>query len=333
MVGRAIDVGYGWTKFTVGELRNQNGVLDVAVDAFQSAPFPKPITIDTAGLARGPRLWTVRVKGQDMAVSEAPAMLAGGASLRVRGDNYVNTTAYEVCMAAAVKSMNLNHIDHLVVGTPVGNFDHVRAVLQDKYRDGIRFDDRHVAIGSLRVIVQPVGGLIWHYLATQRGGEIKGVNRLLVDVGYGTLDWVVANGLVVNGSRSGSASFGVSSFIEGAYGVVRDGRSGIDKDATLLDGLDGLLVRGIPMYYRGKKWERSDLEEMIAPKAQQAVQSILSHIGDAGTLQSVVLMGGGAPLYQTALASAFHPLEVEVISAARYANVKGFQAVAERGHN
>jgi plasmid segregation protein ParM len=276
-------------------------------------------------------MWTLRFKGQDMAVSDVPAQLAAGASLRVRGDNYVNTTAYEVCMAAAVKAMNLDHIETLVVGTPVGNFEHVRAVLLEKYRDGIAFDERQVSVGTLRVIVQPVGGLIWHYLSTQRGGSIKGVNRLLVDVGYGTLDWVVANGLVVNPARSGSASFGVSSFLDGAYNVVREGRSGIDKDATLLEGLDGLLVRGAPLFYRGKTWQRSDLSEMIEGKATQAVQSILSHIGDAGTLQSVVLMGGGAPLFQSALAAAFRPIEVEVIASARFANVKGFQSVAERG--
>jgi len=73
------------------------------------------------------------------------------------------------------------------------------------------------------------------------------------------------------------------------------------------------------------------LSEMIEGKATQAVQSILSHIGDAGTLQSVVLMGGGAPLFQSALAAAFRPIEVEVIASARFANVKGFQSVAERG--
>ena len=60
------------------------------------------------------------------------------------------------------------------------------------------------------------------------------------------------------------------------------------------------------------------------------MQLILSKVGDTGTLRSVVLMGGGAPLLQSALAKALKPIDVEVIANARYANIKGFQAIAQR---
>lgn len=46
--------------------------------------------------------------------------------------------------------------------------------------------------------------------------------------------------------------------------------------------------------------------------------------------QSVVLMGGGAPLYKDALVKAFKSKPIEVVDAARFANVRGFQLLAER---
>ena len=45
--------------------------------------------------------------------------------------------------------------------------------------------------------------------------------------------------------------------------------------------------------------------------------------------QSVVLMGGGAPLYKDALNKAFNSTTVEVVDAARFANVRGFQLMAQ----
>ena len=330
MTRRAIDLGYGWTKFSTGDVTRTDERMDVQVDAFQSVPFPKPVFVDTSGMARGPRLWQVRVDGFDYCVSDAPAMVAPNALHRVRGENYVTTSQYEVCMAAAVKAMEVTRLDVLVVGTPVGNYEQARAALVERFGQGISFDERRVEIGSLRVIVQPVGGLIWHFLSTQRARAIEGVDRLLVDVGYGTLDWVVATGLVVNPSCSGSASYGVSSFLDDAYREVRGGAPGIEQGSTLMEGLDRLLVRGNELFYRGRTWQRQDFAGIAEARAQQAVQLILSKVGDTGTLRSVVLMGGGAPLLQSALAKALKPIDVEVIANARYANIKGFQAIAQR---
>jgi hypothetical protein len=191
--------------------------------------------MDTGGLARGPRLSTVRVNGLDTAVSDAPVMLV-----------------------------------------------------------------------------------------------VEDVERLWLDVGYGALDRVVAKAVVVNSSCSSAASYGVSSFLDDAYREVRGGAPGAEQGTTLMEGLDRLLVRGNELFYRGRTWQRQDFAGIAEARAQQAVQLILSKVGDTGTLRSVVLMGGGAPLLQSALAKAVKPKDVEVIANARYANIKGFQAIAQR---
>jgi plasmid segregation protein ParM len=327
---RAIDVGYGFTKFTTAETRQlEGGVLTVPTDQFSSVPFHKPTTMGGMGLGAGPRTIDVKLAGVNYCVSDDPAAIAPDDATRGEGERYTESMQYDVCMAAAVKTMGVESLDVLVLGTPVGNYLAAKTQLQRRYSNGIRFDDRDVPIGSLRVVPQPIGGLAWHYASRRRAGDIGKVNRLLVDVGFGTLDWVVAQGLVPNPSKSGTTGGGVSKYIRAVVSQMKHGQAGIAQSLALTEMVDKMLTQNTGVSYRRHRYERDDFKDMLDAIAMESAQQIFSTLGDVGVIESVVLMGGGATLMQSAIAKVLRPVHVELIAESRLANVKGFQLIAE----
>ena len=329
---RASDVGYGWTKFSVGEVeKGTTGGAVVKTDAFQSLPFAKQTIFDMGGLGKGPRLIDVNFLEDDYCVSDNPSIVAPASTTRIKGEKFVASREYGVCLAAAIKSMGVSSLDKLVLGTPVGNYVSAKKILEERFSECIEFDGRSVAIKKLQVVAQPIGGLVWHYFSTNSVKSISDTPRLLIDAGYGTLDWVVAHGLTPNVSESGSSSDGVSKFVDEVFLRLREGEKGISESAVLRNKIDRLITRDESLFYRGKTHERKEYEEVINKMADDAVQLVSSSIGDPSFLQSIVLMGGGARLFQRALHKSFGGIPVELIADARNANVCGFQIIAEHG--
>ena len=326
---RAIDTGYGWTKFTTGHARRSNEGIAVDVEAFQSVPMVvkgESIDLPASGETAGSSI-LVRLNGTAYRVSDQPTYSKD--VIRIRGDGYTQSEPYAVCMAAAVKAMGLERLDHLVVGTPVGNYESAKASLKAKFGEGIDVDGRIIEVKHLHVVAQPIGGLVWHYYANSRQSDLSRHPRVLVDVGHGTLDWVAVQGLKTNLDRCGSVTYGVSRFIDRVTQAIKGSGQGIE-DAWFSDTVDQMLMQNRPLIYRGQEHRRENFESLIEQIASEGVQHIMASLGDVGMFQSVVLMGGGGRLYQRALATAFKPIPIEEVAAARFANVRGFQLLAER---
>ena len=327
-MNRAIDTGYGWTKFTTGDATRVAGGVEVPTSAFQSLPFEARGGLDAAGMERRPNTIALQVDGVNYVVSDDPAPIAPQESTRVRGDKYTESSAYGICMAAAVKKMGIDRLDNLVVGTPVGNFDSAKAALHHRYNADIIFDDQRILIKRLHVIAQPVGGLVWHYLSNGKP-DLNRHPRLLVDVGYGTLDWVAAQGLTTNIERSGSRKLGVFKFVEKIAREVAGENANVSENLWLTDAIDKLLSSDKTLEFGGVKWQRHMFAPILEKIAVEGVQQIIASAGDVRMFTSVVVMGGGGHLYVEALKKAFAPIPIDVVPEARFANVRGFQLIAE----
>lgn len=327
-VERAIDVGYGWTKFSTSNAFIVDAKITIDVQAFQSLPMPvtrEAFDLSTSSEYKGMSV-LVKLKDSAYLVSDAPTYSAD--ALRVRGSNYSSTEQYEVCMAAAVKAMKVSCLDHLVVGTPVGDYESTKAVLKAKFGKGIDVDGKAVEIRNLHVVAQPVGGLVWHYYSKGLQSQLVQQPRLLVDVGHGTLDWVAVQGLKTNFDRSGSVRLGVSHFVDRVVEEIK-GVKGLE-DVSFSDQVDQMLLLNKPLPFGDQSFRFEDFQSLIEQIASRGVQHIESSIGDLRMYQSVVLMGGGAPLYKVALGKAFKTTRIEIVDNARFANVRGFQLLAER---
>lgn len=244
---RAIDVGYGWTKFSISDAYMNDAKIAIDVKAFQSLPML--ITLESFDMSTGAEskgtAIGVRMKGQSYLVSEDPTYAAD--TIRARGNNYSGTDQYEICMAAAVKAMNVDYLDHLVVGTPVGNYEATKAFLKEKFGRGITVDEKNVEIRKIHVVAQPLGGLVRHYYAKGLQDQMVQQPRVLVDVGHGTLDWVAVQGLKTNLDRSGPVQLGVGNFVDRIVKEIKGVKA--PEDVWFSDQVDKMLLRNRPVIF------------------------------------------------------------------------------------
>jgi plasmid segregation protein ParM len=328
MIRRAIDVGYGHTKFTTSEMKRREGTIDIDVDAFQSIAFAPPTALGTA-TPTGSRT-IVQVDGQAFCVAEQADEASSGDVSKSKGDNYVQSLAYRVFVGAAVKRMKVEHIDTLVLGTPVSNYRGAKLSLEQTFSAGIKFDSSTVHIEKFVVMPQPLGALYWHYYRrNQHEVMLRGGLRLVVDVGYGTLDWIVCKGGDPIASKAGSSKHGVSYFIELLTREILPDSMAIAPDMMLINQIDELITRDRELFYRGKTYAKSDFASLLDAQSFEAVRAAIGSIGEVGNIETVVLAGGGAGLYQSTIAKLIPHAKIEVVHASRFANVKGFQVAAE----
>jgi len=318
-INRAIDLGYGWTKVSAG---------DGVIKSFQSLPWRNPRTLGTGESPS--QVMTVVVEGVSYGVSDEPEIYAPHGATRTRGDGYISSDHYAICMAAAVKVMRVSTINRLVVGTPVGNYEQARKELMRRFDKGITFDTVHVPISRLQVIPQPIGGLAFH-IHDAGGSEAVDEPRLLVDVGYGTLDWVWATGARVNAERSGSSSNGVASFIDAVYRAIHGDTHGLGQDLLEVASIDKMLSRGKPFTLNGERHSRETHEKLIDALARTAFNELLQRVGSLRMCHSIVLMGGGAEIYKKAVMAAAGRVPVRLVREPQWANIRGFQLLADRG--
>jgi len=316
---RAIDLGYGWTKVSTG---------DGSIKSFQSLPWRNPRSLSAVDAPA--QVMTVIVGGVPYGVPDEPETYAPPDVTRVRGDGYVSSEQYAVCMAAAVKVMRVQSLHRLVVGTPVGNFEPARKELLKRFATGVTFDTTHVPIQRLQVVPQPIGGLAFH-LHDAGGGEALEEPRLLIDVGYGTLDWVWATGAKVNAERSGSSSNGVASFVDAVFRAIHGDAHGLGQDLLEAAHIDRMLTRGKPFTLDGERHSRETHEKLVDALARAAFDELLQRVGSLRMCHSIVLMGGGAEIYKKAAIRSAGKVPVQMVREPQWANIRGFQLLADRG--
>lgn len=323
---RAVDVGYGMTKFVVA--RDEVGgivchsfpsvVAPAAGDALGGGAFRRRATLE---VAFGGRAYEV---GRDVLAA------TGGHGSRNRDLQFVQSDTYQVLMRGAIKAMRLSAVDLLVLGVPVDRVDAAREHLRRTFTGTVAVDaETTVEVGRVAVLPQPLGALAWCTKTAGRAEETADRVTLIVDAGYFTLDWLVSLGLKLMPQRSGSAPFGVSAVIAEIAGELSR-RLGIDVGSLAVwERVDRALHAGKPLMLEGRPIDLAEYSGTIGFILDQGVQALAASVGSMADIDQVVLVGGGAPLYARALRRVLREHPVLQVERPCFANVQGFQLVGE----
>jgi plasmid segregation protein ParM len=171
------------------------------------------------------------------------------------------------------------------------------------------------------VLAQPLGGLIDHALSSGSYGRLRETRNLVIDPGYFTVDWILAQGIQQIGERCGS-------FPGGTSAVLRQLAESLGKEQRLeLDDplvLDRALRTGrLTLYGREIPVARHLAEARCV--ADEAATAVANSVGDGRDIDAIVLVGGGAELFRPALGRRFPRHPVHVVPDPVFANVRGFQ--------
>lgn len=324
-VVRAVDVGYRNTKFTLG--RAQDGTLRTMLIPSLATPADLGADLGTNVVARRNTV-LVTADGIRFEVGPDVALAMGLNENPVLHAQYSDTPEHLALLRAAMHYMEVSEIDLLVVGLPVARLAIHKAALTRRLI-GVHpaGNGRNVLVKDVRVLPQPIGGFLYHVSCQPDARELQRDTTLIIDPGFLTVDWVVAQGLQPIGKRSGHHDSGVSAVLARmAAAISRDYRLDY-KDLRALD--HGVRSGQFRLFGEPVALEPY-LADASAAVMNIAVNALASSAGDARDIDAIVLVGGGAALFLPAIQRRYPRHTIHVVEDPVFANVRGFHIAGER---
>jgi plasmid segregation protein ParM len=329
----AIDVGYGNTK-AVWNRRDQNGKVVWDEICFPSAANKIFRDHSIQGIA-GPDRVLVDVDGELFFVG--PEATAGAEQL-VGGIDYIAKPEYEALLCGAwsymMKRMGrvIPTVDSLVLGLPVANFvvrrSELMAIGAKTHKVPVPESLKHgIATLSARaldvhVIPQPYGAMrLAHELSADEQLASAGFAAMVIDPGYGTLDWFVTKGLAPRMELSDSFEGGVRMILKEVASIVgKDHGGGSPNMSLVARGLqDGFMLDA------GKRIDMAPYMNIVDQVANTLTAQFLQRFDPRKEgIHRVILAGGGAKYFSKPLADQLPEFQIETLDASLMSNARGF---------
>lgn len=320
---RSIDIGFGNVKMLTGYNEDKEPY-------FFSFPSLAPRAArSNAGESFGDMRDTIVVdlEGLQYEVGPDSLDLANDVESRILHDQYVSSDQYKALFLGGLYYMDTPVIDYLQLGLPFNMMNHAEYVAKQstgKFTVG----GRTIEVREVGVIEQPLGGYEYHRAHADDGEDMDDETTLIIDPGYYTFDWVlIRNGKLVE-PRSGAVPGGVSRVLSMlASSVSKEFLEG--EDYTNLEAIDKALQkekRVLKIY--GKKHDLSSILSTAIPAIDGPINQMINRVGDKKDIDRVVLLSGGAKIFQLRLSRLLGQFEIEIPEAGIYANVWGYQEKA-----
>lgn len=330
---RAIDVGYGNTKYIRDRVVNSN---DIHCNVFPSlAPKTSNQSIaSTEGLMRQRKTVRVLVDDTEYEVGPDASKAQNGIETgRVLKDDYCLTDTYRALVYGAILDMDVQRIDVLVLGLPMSTWARYRSDLANAMTGVHRIHhDVEITVHKCLVVPQPLGGFYSHSLAENTLGRMKDEVNLIIDPGFHTLDWLLAHGVTPLDARSNAVNNG------GAAEMLKAVMEQVaaDFDTTVanigsVERIDTWLRDGQNIRVFGRESHRSPDEYLAIARKRAAdpINQMMNNLGSIGDIDNVILVGGGVHIFNELIQAQF-PHSIQVARDPIYSNVRGFQMIGEK---
>ncbi len=311
-VVRSIDVGHGNTKY----------IYSVSLTGeIHCRLFPSVVTPACAHDLGGRSGVPIDFGAIHYDVGPGAELVHGIHFAQATHQDFTATPEYLALLRGALSLMETERVDLLVVGLPVSLLGARSDSLERNLRGAYAVAGGRTVEAQVMVLAQPLGGLIEYALRGGRYLELRESTNLVVDAGFFTLDWVLAQGIQLLAPRSGSfpgAMYAVLKCIAHAIGAEH----GVDLDDWRR--LDEGLRTGVFRLF-GKAVPLSRYLPLAEPVIHEAVYALARSVGDGADIDNVVLVGGAAPLFRAAIERRFPRHRVHVVHEGVFANVRGLQ--------
>lgn len=316
---RAVDVGYGYTKY-VTSTNNRT---------IQCAQFPSVVPRAAKGslsAAMGGKrnTITVRIGGEDYEVGPDAELAQSGLSFdRVMTTDFASSKSYLALISGALYYMGQTHIDMLILGLPVNTWETHKRALEDNFQNtSISVGERTITIDKVKIVPQPYGGYIT--LANDSIGLDGVENVLVIDPGFGTLDWIVVNEGKINDARCGAAAgLGMSSVLAAVKREIEREYPGCEIGN--IQRLDHAIRNGRPFRLYSDEIHLGKYRPTMDAITADAIANLANNLGGSSDIEVIALVGGPAQLYENAVRERFPRNRVVTLQEPGYANVRGFQ--------
>jgi plasmid segregation protein ParM len=324
IVVKALDVGYGFTKYTTGLDENGN----ITCDLFPSIAAISPqeemggdffVARNTKVIESGGLFWEV---GPDV------GDIKSANDVRALHENFINSEQWKVLFLGALAYMDEDVIDYLVLGLPVSDMkraEEVKKLAQATHN----INGKEITVKNVFVIPQPLGTLYNYAIRENKFERFINSNTLVVDPGYLTFDFLVTKGFSVNSHRSGARPGGMSSILNAIAGSISKEHGTEFED---LEQIDSVLkihlpkskddVRTVSLY--GKDIDLTPHIKNTVPVIESSMNYMLQKIGTSKDINQIVMGGGPNRIFDKSIKKQFGNHEVMALDDGIFANVIGF---------
>lgn len=238
--------------------------------------------------------------------------------------DYTTKAPFRALFHAALLLTEMEKVDVLVTGLPVAQYleKHRRESLARQLTGKHQITPkRNVTVDKVKVIPQPVGGLL--DVVSTENLDIDHANVLVIDVSFFSVDWVVVADNDIRRNESGTSRHAPAGLFEEVARKIARHYGHLPKVEVIANamqaGLETLQVLGqrvlLAAYTR-------DAVESIARKAGENIKKVMQHETKEPDL--VVVVGGCAMLFLETVQAAYPRLKVYTAEDAVLSNAKGF---------
>lgn len=324
LIVRALDIGYGYTKYTKGVDENGKIICDLFPSIAALSPQEEMggdffVARDTRKIDSGGIIWEVGPDVGDIKTTN---------DVRALHENFIQSEQWKVLLLGALSYMGEDEIDYLVLGLPVSDMkrsEEVVKIVKGKHH----VDGRDVIIHNVFVIPQPLGTL-YNYAITEGQFErfMKSVT-LVVDPGYLTFDFLVTKGFSVNSHRSGARPGGMSSILNAIDSSIAKETGSefgdleqIDEALKIYLATQGKESSSLSMY--GNDIELTPHIKNTVPVIESSMNYMLQKIGTSKDINQIIMGGGPNKIFDKSIKKQFRQHEVKALDSGIFANVMGF---------
>lgn len=240
--------------------------------------------------------------------------------------DYTSTDSYRALFNAGLLLSGMSEVDMVVTGLPTSQYfdeglrKHLAKTMAGEHQVTRR---KKILVKDVKVVPQPVGGFADYLAGLSDPSQIEDASVLVVDPGFFSVDWV----LLVNGEfkrSSSGTSLDASSIVldEAASLIAKDhgGNPGRGKmENAVRSGRNTVSVFGT----------RVDITTYLADASAAVGHILCAQLQEAlrkedSDIDTIVMVGGGAPFYETSIKEAFGKTPVIVAKDSVFANARGF---------
>ncbi|MCV0438960.1 MAG: ParM/StbA family protein [Hydrogenophaga sp.] len=338
---RAIDVGYANTKYTLGrKVIFNEAMIETGTFPSIAASIPRSRKLEYKPGDQASDGCLTEIDGALYFAGKGVAMHLKGSQPRHVLADYSTTPNYLALMHGAMHYMLEDAgnpqelvIEHLALGLPLNNYSEYRTRLVELAK-GTHFigsvdsaaGTRTVRVLNAYVLMQPFGALA--NLGLTQGLGLEGWN-LVIDVGGGTVDYLVSRDRQPNLTRSGAHS---GSMLECAHAVAKEIDPGLVKNYQIVEEIDqAIRLRAETFEVAGRTYYLANYAAAIDAVLRTAYEAMLANVGDFADFRTILICGGGAEVFHSFLVRHVPSLErrIKMDAGAIFSNVRGFHIAAE----
>lgn len=320
-----IDVGYGFTKWC---RRKDNTILRGIIP---SIVVPQIESDTRSASTQNMKLQLIKTSSGEMLCGSDIHLITYQRGIgKTLSKEYPLTNEYEALLKCAILDSDTHDIERLALGLPVALM-HLADKLKTKFTGVIEAGDYRHKVHEVLVMPQPIGSFVQFkhtnpelfHQTNETGSSI-----LLVDVGFGTTDYITIASQKLLPRRTGGSHVGMGEVLKHTAERIRATYSG--DEILDLELIDNRLRNGRPLFHNQNTISHAELLEIANSfNFTPVIKAIEETVATFNDVSFVLLAGGGAKYLEHQFRKRHNTLNFMILPENNFSNALGFLYLSE----